>query len=163
MKIVKEHINEIKRGTGSSGLSSIGVGNAAMFKAFDVLKKNWPGVMWILEKPREDDGLVLKKEFEESAKLFGVPKNMVRYISTVNAPKDDRKKFIDTFMSMKKDPNVIKNNYTIKSEQATRKVKSSTSLEWGITVVQSTYNARHTYVENTTFIFKMPEDIEYKE
>ena len=161
MKIVKEHINEIKRDENTSGLSSIGVGNTAMYKAFNLLKQHWPGVLWVLDKPKETNSPVLKKEFEESAKLFGVQQNMVRYISTVNTP-SDRKKFLNMFMGMKNDPNIIEKNYKIKGDYALHEVKSYTSLEWGITIIESSYNSPHSYTEAEYLIFKMPEDINYK-
>jgi phage terminase large subunit len=151
MKIVKEHINEIKRENKGTGLGSINVGNTAVTKAYDILKNNYPDIIASVE---------LKYAYDLISKYFNDKNNTVAFIHET----DMTQELIHDFNSLLYSCNNIKDESYFEKPQRTVYAEVSTCIHNGITALKKTIvpsdKTRDTKIIYI-YLIKVPKNHEY--
>ena len=136
MKLVRESLNEIKRNPKSSALSSIGIGDSQLNRAYDYLLEKDPDARDIMFQTNASNSKELMDTMEFAAQHFGVPTDRVLYSPSPNISDRSIAKELFKMVKEKKSAGYAKSYET---DNRTVNVETEISKENGIGyIVKST-------------------------
>ena len=153
MKIVREHLNEIRQNREESGLGALGVGHAAVCPAFDVIKTSYPEVLSKLNKlnaPTSSKDYQLINAIISAAKDFNTSKDNIAIISSTDIKSNAVKEILRKLVNDESTVISPKTSYNIKTT-ITTSVKNGIAEESKINSLPSGM-----VLHTRTYIIKVP-------